>query len=420
MSNNHTKPLSFDHQLFDLIKRESLRQELVLRLIPSENYVSKSVLQATGSILINKYSEGYPGKRYYQGLKIIDELENLVIDRAKSLFGADHANVQPYSGSIAVLACYFAVCEAGDVIMGPSLAHGGHLSHGHNVNITGKLFQAVQYGVNKDTERFDLDEIEQLASKHKPKMIIVGGTAFPRNIDFEGFGQIAKKVSAVLVADMSHVAGLIAGKVYPNPFPYADIMVSTSHKTMRGPRGAFIVCKEEFAKQIDKAVFPLLQGGPHQHTHAGIGVAFFEAAQPAFKDYARNIVENCKALASALIEGGLRLVTGGTDNHLILADVTSLGWDNGKLAAVALEKAGIIVNANMVPYDKGSPMRPSGIRLGTPAITTRGMGKDEMCTIASLIFEVLKNPSITDDQLSKINDSVRNLCLRFPVADHFV
>lgn len=409
-----------DGEVFHLIKQETLRQELVLRLIPSENYASKPVREATGSILTNKYSEGLPGRRYYQGQEYIDKLENLCIERAKAVFNGEHANVQPYSGSIAVLACYFAVCQAGDTVMGPRLDHGGHLSHGHKVNLTGKLFKMVQYGVNQQTEVVDLDEVREQARQARPKMIIVGGTAFPRNFDFPGFAAIAKEVGAVLVADMSHTAGLIAGKAHPQPFPHVDIMVTTSHKTLRGPRGAFIVCKRDWAAKIDTAVFPLLQGGPHQHTQAGVGVALFEAQQPAFREYAANIVRNSKALAQTLMEGGLRLISKGTDNHLILADVTSMGWEGGKPAAVAMEKAGIELNANMIPFDKGSALKPSGIRLGTPALTTRGMGPEEMKIVGDLMLQVLRDPSANEDNLRRVRARVQELCLAFPVPDYFV
>jgi len=414
------KPRVADAEVAALIREEARRQESVLRMIPSENYASKAVMEATGSVLTNKYSEGYAGKRYYQGQPVIDKLETLTIERAKKVFGAEHANVQPYSGSVAVLACYFAVLEAGDKVLGPKLDHGGHLSHGHKVNVTGKIFDVAQYGVSKETENIDLAEVHKLAKEHQPKMIIVGGTAFPRVIDFNAFSEIAREVGAVLLADMSHYSGLIAGGSYPNPFPHADIMVSTSHKTLRGPRGAFILCKEEHAKAVDRAVFPLLQGGPHQHTQAAIAVALFEAMQPAFKEYAEAVVDNCRALADLLAAGGLRIISGGTDNHLILADVTSLGWQNGKDAAVALEEAGIVLNANSIPFDTGTPMKPSGIRFGTPALTTRFMRGDEMKQVAQLMLAVLQNPSIDATALAHVRAQVEDLCRRFPVPDYFV
>ena len=416
---NQNSKKSYDYELFELIKQETLRQELVLRLIPSENYVSKSVLKATGSCLTNKYSEGYPGKRYYQGQQIIDKIERLTIERAKYLFGAEHANVQPYSGSIAVLACYFAVCKPGDTVLAPKLSHGGHLSHGHKANITGNLFNVIQYGVERDSEDFNLNEIELMAKKYIPKMIIVGGTALPRNINFKAFSEIAKNVSAVLLSDMSHTAGLIAGKVHPNPFPYADIAVSTSHKTLRGPRGAFILCKDEFSKKIDKAVFPMLQGGPHQHTQSGICTTFFEAMQPAFQKYSEAVIRNNRLLADILKKNGLRLISNGTDNHLILADVTSLGW-NGPNAAIKLEKAGIIVNSNMIPFDKGTAVSPSGIRLGTPAITTRGFGFDEIKIVGTMIMRVLGNKNCSNEDIKEIRNEIINLTLNFPVPEYFV
>jgi glycine hydroxymethyltransferase len=408
---------SFDAELFSLIKREDLRQESVLRLIPSENYASRPVREATGSILMNKYSEGYPGRRYYQGLGVIDEIERLTIRRACSVFSADHANVQPYSGSIGVLAAYLALAQPGDTIMGPSLDHGGHLSHGHRVNLSSKIFKAVQYGVSRDTETFDFAEIEKIASIHRPRIIVAGGTAFPRAMDYSKFAEIARRVGAYLVADFSHIAGLIAAHEHPQIFPFADVGVATTHKTLRGPRGAIIVCKEEHASAVDRAIFPLIQGGPHQHTQAGIAVALFEAMQPSFKTYIQEVKENTRLLGEALARAGLRLVSGGTDTHLLLTDVSSLGL-TGKQAALALEEAGIIVNANMVPFDTGSALKPSGIRLGAPSVTTRGMKAREMALIAELLLRVLRSPS--DKTVgAEVRAAVREMCAVFPVPDYY-
>jgi len=407
-----------DPELFELLELEKLRQENVLRLIPSENYVSRAVMEATGSILTNKYSEGYPGKRYYQGQEFIDRMELLGIERAKSLFNAEHANIQPYSGSIAVLAAYFAFAEPGDTIMGLSLAHGGHLSHGHSVNISGKLFRSVQYGVSQETERMDYAEILKLALESHPKVILCGGTAYPRIIHFDKFAEIARQVGAFLIADVSHIAGLIAAGQHPQPFPHVDAMVTTSHKTLRGPRGAMILCKKEHASRVDRAVFPLFQGGPHQHTQAGITTALREAMQPEFKTYGERIVVNCAVLAESLKNHGFRIISGGTDTHLMLVDVTTKGI-NGKAAAVLLEKCGIVCNFNMIPFDTGSAKSPSGIRLGTPALTTRGMGRVEMKLIANSILEAVENRD-SDVRLSEIRQKVEDLCRSFPVPDVFV
>jgi glycine hydroxymethyltransferase len=401
-----------DPEIAELIAAEEKRQRDSIRLIASENYVSGAVLAATGSVLTNKYSEGYPGKRYYEGQKYIDQVEQLCIDRAKALFGADHANVQPYSGSPANLAIYFAFVKPGDTVMGMGLPAGGHLTHGWNVSITGSYFRAVQYGVRKDTHRVDFDEVRELARKEKPKLIFCGGTAIPRTIEFAAFGEIAQEVGALLVADIAHIAGLVAGGAHPSPIAIADIVSTTTHKTLRGPRGGMLMCKAQHAKAIDRSVFPGLQGGPHNHTTAGIAVALREAKTDAFKTYAHQIVANAKALAAALVERGFSLVTGGTDNHLILADLTSKNVP-GKVAAKALDAAGIELNYNTVPFDPRKPFDPSGIRLGTPSVTSRGMREPEMKQIAAWMDQVVAAPS--DAALhAKIAGEVKDFCAKFP------
>jgi glycine hydroxymethyltransferase len=401
-----------DPEIAELITAEEKRQRDSIRLIASENYVSGAVLAATGSVLTNKYSEGYPGKRYYEGQKYIDQVEQLCIDRAKALFGADHANVQPYSGSPANLAVYFAFCKPGDAVMGMALPAGGHLTHGWNVSITGSYFRPVQYGVRKDTQRVDLDEVRELARKEKPKLLFCGGTAIPRTIEFNAFHEIAQEVGALLVADIAHIAGLVAGGAHPSPVPVADVVSTTTHKTLRGPRGGMLMCKAQHGKAIDRAVFPGLQGGPHNHTTAGIAVALHEAKTDAFKAYAHQIVANAKALAAALVERGFSLVTGGTDNHLILADLTSKNVP-GKVAAKALDAAGIELNYNTVPFDPRKPFDPSGIRLGTPSVTSRGMREPEMKQIAAWMDQVVSAPS--DAALhARVAGEVRELCAKFP------
>src|SRR5262245_31358306 len=384
----HATLAAVDPEIAELITAEERRQRDKVRLIASENYVSGAVLAATGSVLTNKYSEGYPGKRYYEGQQVIDRVEQLCIDRAKSLFGADHANVQPYSGSPANLAVYFASVKPGDTVMGMGLPAGGHLTHGWNVSITGSYFRSVQYGVRKDTHRIDLDEVRELARKEKPKLLFAGGTAIPRTIDFAAFGEIAREVGAVFVADIAHIAGLVAAGVHPSPVAVADVVSSTTHKTLRGPRGGFLMCKTEHAKAIDRAVFPGLQGGPHNHQTAALAVTLKEASTDAFKTDARQIVANSKALAAALIERGFDLVTGGSDNHLILADLTSKHVP-GKVAAKALDEAGLVLNYNTVPFDPRKPFDPSGVRLGTPAVTSRGMKEPEMRQIAAWLDAVV-------------------------------
>src|SRR5689334_12545405 len=404
-----------DPEIAGLIHDEARRQHDKFRMIPSENYVSLAVLEAVGTVLTNKYSEGYPGRRYYEGQQLIDPLETIAIERAKSLFGADHANVQPYSGSPANLAVYLAFAKPGDTVMGLSLPMGGHLTHGAAPTIGGKWLHPVQYGVRRDTGRIDLDEVRDIALRERPKIIFCGGTALPRTVDFPGFAAIAKEVGAVLVADIAHIAGLIAGGAHPSPVGYAPVITTTTHKTLRGPRGAMILTDAEHASAIDKAVFPGLQGGPHNHTTAGIAVALREAAQPSFRGYAAQVVANAKALASALVDRGYDLVSGGTDNHLLLVDLTSKGVA-GKPAAKALDRAGIELNFNSVPFDPRKPFDPSGIRLGTPAITTRGLTEEHMPQLAAWIDEAIIAASKDDEAaLDRIAAEVRDLLAAFPI-----
>ncbi|GAB3917354.1 serine hydroxymethyltransferase [Microlunatus endophyticus] len=370
-----------DPQLADLVAREEQLQSRTLRLIPSENYVSAAVLRASGTVLQNKYSEGYPGRRYYEGQQVIDQIERLARSRAERLFGVDHANVQPYSGSPANLAVYLAFAEPGDAVLGMSLPMGGHLTHGWKVSATGRWFTGVQYDVRRDTGRIDLDQVRDLAREHRPRILICGGTAIPRTIDFAGFAAIAQEVGAVLVADIGHIAGLVVGGAHPSPVGHAPVITTTTHKTLRGPRGAMILTDNDHAKAVDRAVFPGLQGGPHNHTTAAIAVALHEAAQPPFADYARAVVANAQALAAELITRGYQLVSGGTDNHLILIDLTTKGVP-GKIAAQGLDRAGLVTNYNTVPYDPRPPFDPSGLRIGTPALTSRGIGVDQMPIIA--------------------------------------
>ena len=397
-----------DPEIAQLIAAEERRQRDCLRLIPSENYVSHAVLAATGSVLTNKYSEGYPGKRYYEGQIYIDQVETIAIERAKSLFGAAHANVQPYSGSPANLAVYLAFLQPGDTVMGMHLASGGHLTHGWNVSITGKYFRAAQYTVAKESGRIDYDAVRDLARVEKPKLLFAGGTAIPRIIDFAAFAEIAREVGAVFCADIAHIAGLIAAGVHPSPVPHADVVTTTTHKTLRGPRGGMILCREEHAKAIDRAVFPGLQGGPHNHTTAGIAVALREAATPAFKQYGAQIVKNAQALAGGLNERGFDLVSGGTDNHLILCDLTNKGVP-GKVAARALDQAGIVCNYNSVPFDPRKPFDPSGIRLGTPALTSRGMDEADMRQVGLWIDEVVSHPE-DESVRARVRGAVKELC----------
>ncbi|MEM4348751.1 MAG: serine hydroxymethyltransferase [Candidatus Anstonellaceae archaeon] len=402
-----------DPEIYSLVRQELERQRKSLELIPSENFASLAVLQAQGSVLTNKYSEGYPGKRYYGGNQFIDGCETLAIERAKKIFHAEHANVQPHSGSQANMAVYFALLQPKDKIMGLNLSHGGHLTHGSPVNFSGKLYQIVPYSVHPQTHLLDFDRIEKLALSEKPKMIVAGFTAYPRQVDFKRFAEIAQRVGAYFMVDMAHIAGLIAGGVHPQPFPHADVVTSTTHKTLRGPRGAIILCKKEFQEKIDKAVFPGLQGGPLDHAIAAKAVCFKEAMQPEFAEYARRVVENAQALAEALMEEGMTLVSGGTDTHLILVDLTKLKI-TGKDAQNALDEVGITVNKNTIPYDPLPPFVTSGIRLGTPALTTRGMGKSEMKEIAKMINKICRSPQ--DEELKKkIRQEVLELTASFPL-----
>ncbi len=404
-----------DPEIAGLIEAEGRREHEKARLIASENYASVAVLEASGSVLTNKYSEGYPGRRYYEGQQFADVVETLAIDRARALFGVAHANVQPYSGSPANLAVYLAFARPGDTIMGMSLPMGGHLTHGWPVSVTGKWFRSVQYGVRHDTGRLDLDEVRDLARRERPKLIFCGGTAIPRTIDFPAFAQIAAEAGAVLVADVAHIAGLIAGGAHPSPVGHAGVITTTTHKTLRGPRGAMIMSTAEHASALDRAVFPGLQGGPHDHTTAAIAVALHEAAQPSFRDYARQIVRNARALAAELTARGYDLVSGGTDNHLILVDLTRQGI-GGKPAAKALDRAGIELNYNTVPFDQRKPFDPSGIRLGTPAITTRGLREEHMAPLAAWIDTAI-TAATKDDQatLDRIAAEVRELLSGYPI-----
>ena len=399
-----------DHEINELIAAERRRQLETLCLIPSENHASPAVLAASGSVLIDKYSEGYPGRRYYQGNAVIDGVERLAARRAEALFGVEHANVQPLSGAPANLAVYAAFLEPGDTVLGMSLEAGGHLTHGWGVSVTGKWFRAVRYGVRRDTGRIDLDEVRELALRERPKLIWCGGTAIPRLIDFAGFAEIAREAGAVLAADVAHIAGLIAGGAHPSPVGHADVVSTTTHKTLRGPRGAMLMSAAEHAPALDRAVFPGLQGGPHENTIAAIAVALHEAAQPGFSDYAHAIVANAAALADALLERGFDLVSGGTDNHLLLVDLTNRGI-GGRPAAEALERAGLVLNYNAVPFDPRKPLDPSGIRLGTPAVTTRGLGTDHMRTLARWIDEAIGAGEAT---LDRIRAEVRELAGAFP------
>ena len=403
-----------DPEIAGLINGEARRQSEKMRLIPSENYVSLAVLEACGTVLTNKYSEGYPGRRYYEGQQFIDPIETIAIERAQALFGVDHANVQPYSGSPANLAVYLAFAQPGDPIMGMSLPMGGHLTHGAAVSVGGRWFRPVQYGVRRDTGRIDFDEVRDLALRERPKVIFAGGTAVPRTIDFPAFAEIAAEAGAVLVADIAHIAGLIAGGAHPSPVGYAPVITTTTHKTLRGPRGAMIMTDAEHASPIDKAVFPGLQGGPHNHTTAAIAVALHEAATPSFRAYAAQVVANAAALAVALQERGYDLVSGGTDNHLLLVDLTSKGI-GGKPAAKALDRAGIELNFNTVPFDTRRPFDPSGIRLGTPAITTRGLTEQHMPQLAAWMDEAITAAAKDDEgPLERIAAEIRDLLTAFP------
>jgi glycine hydroxymethyltransferase len=418
----HQPPLphleSTDPEIAALVESEARRQFDKLRMIPSENYVSVAVLEASGSVLTNKYSEGYAGRRYYEGQQFVDPIELVAIGRAKDLFGVDHANVQPYSGAPANLAVYLAFANPGDTVMGMALPMGGHLTHGWAVSVTGKWFRSVQYAVRADTGRVDLDEVRDLALKEHPKIIFCGGTAIPRIIDFAGFAQIASEAGALLVADMAHIAGLVAGGAHPSPVGHADVITTTTHKTLRGPRGAMIMTKAEHASAIDRAVFPGLQGGPHDHTTAAIAVALKEAATPEFSAYAHQVVANSRVLAASLTERGYSLVSGGSDNHLILIDLTRQDI-GGKPAARALDRAGIEVNYNTVPFDTRRPFDPSGIRIGTPAITTRGLTTEHMPAVAAWIDEAI-SAAIKDDDaaIERVAAAVRELLASFPMPGY--
>jgi glycine hydroxymethyltransferase len=411
--NWHEPPLAdVDPEIAALILEEERREADTLRLIASENYVSRAVLEASGSVLTNKYSEGYPRKRYYEGQQSIDPVEELACQRVAKLFGMDHVNVQPYSGSPANLAVYLATMQAGDTVMGLGLPSGGHLTHGHTVSITGRYFKSVPYGLRASDDRIDLDQVRALARENRPKLIWCGTTAYPRELDFKSFGEIAKEVGAVLAADIAHIAGLVVAGVHPSPAGIADIVTSTTHKTFRGPRGGMIMCTKEFAAVVDKAVFPGLQGGPHNHTTAGIAVAAKEASHPSFKDYAKQIVVNAKALAEALLERGFRLITGGTDNHLILIDLTNKNV-TGKVAAKALDRAGIVANYNAIPNDPRKPFDPSGLRMGTPAVTSRGMKVPEMKRLAEMMGQVVAAPA-DEALLARLAGEVKEMCRGFP------
>ena len=402
-----------DRELFDIIRREEERQNTTLQLIASENFASREVMAATGSVLTNKYSEGYPGKRYYGGNYVIDEVEDLARRRACELFGAEHANVQPHSGANANLAAYLAVLEVGDTVLGMRLDQGGHLTHGSPVNVSGRLYNFVSYGVTESDERLDLDQLAALAEEHRPKMIVAGATAYSRIIDPVPIKRIAESVGALFLFDAAHLAGLIAGGVHPNPVGVADIVTFTTHKTLRGPRGGAIVCNVDLAQTIDKAVFPGLQGGPLEHVIAAKAVAFKEASQPEFADYAAQVIRNARALAAGLAAEGFRIVSGGTDNHLMLVDLRSFDPDlTGKVAQEALDRAGITLNKNTVPGDPRSPFVTSGLRIGTPAVTTAGMREPEMAEVAALISRVLRNPDDTGE-LATVRDEVAVLCSKF-------
>jgi glycine hydroxymethyltransferase len=404
-----------DPQIASLVDAENARQRDSVRLIASENYVSAAVLEATGTVLTNKYSEGYPGKRYYEGQQVIDQVETLAIERAKALFGVEHANVQPYSGSPANLAVYLAFLAPGDTVMGMALPAGGHLTHGWSVSATGKWFRAVQYGVRKDTGRVDMDEVRELAQAERPKLIFCGGTAIPRTIDFPAFAEIAHEVGAVLVADIAHIAGLVAGGAHPTPVGHADVITTTTHKTLRGPRGAMIMSTAEHAKALDKAVFPGLQGGPHNHTTAAIAVALQEASTEDFRRYAHAIVDNARALADGLTARGFNLVSGGTDNHLLLVDLENKSIP-GKQAARALDRAGIELNYNTVPFDPRKPFDPSGVRLGTAAVTSRGMDTGDMDRVAGWIDQVIDAEKAGDDAgVEKVAAEVHEFARSFPM-----
>jgi glycine hydroxymethyltransferase len=402
----------FDHEIYEAIRLETERQEFKLELIASENMVSEAVIEAIGSVLTNKYAEGYPGRRYYGGCECVDIAERLAIERAKELFGCDHVNVQPHSGSQANMAVYFSVLKPGDTIMGMDLSHGGHLTHGSPVNFSGQFFNVIFYGVRKDDQRIDMDQVRDLAKRHRPALIVLGASAYPRVIDFEAFREIADEVGAKIMADIAHIAGLVVAGLHPSPVPVSEFVTTTTHKTLRGPRGGMIMCREEFARAIDKKVFPGIQGGPLMHVIAAKAVSFKEALTPTFNEYQSQIVANARALAGSLIDRGYELVSGGTDTHLMLVDLTKKGI-TGKEAEEALVKAGITVNKNTIPFETRSPFVTSGIRIGVPAVTTRGMREKEMRLIAELTDRSIQNRG-DEAVLSKIKCEVKELCLSFP------
>ena len=403
-----------DAEVFHAVRGERVRQQFGLELIASENYTSAAVMAAQGTVLTNKYAEGYPGRRYYGGCEFVDQVETLAIARARKLFGAQHVNVQPHSGAQANMAVFLAALQPGDTIMGLDLAHGGHLTHGMKLNFSGKYFQVVSYGVKADDHRIDYDALAAKAREAKPKLLIAGASAYPRQLDFAAFGEIARSVGAKLLVDMAHIAGLVAAKEHPDPVPHAEFVTTTTHKTLRGPRGGMILCREEFAKPIDMAVFPGIQGGPLMHVIAGKAVAYGEALQPEFTTYIRRVIANAKVLGAELQRAGYMVVSGGTDTHLLLVDVCGKAGVTGKVAEHALDAAGITVNKNMIPYDPRKPLDPSGVRFGTPALTTRGMGEAEMKQVGRWITDVLDRPT-DDDLLARVRGSVRELCEQFPV-----
>ncbi len=405
--------IDVDPEIAEVIRLETQRQASKLELIASENFVSEAALEAAGSPLTNKYAEGYPGKRYYGGCEFVDQAESLAIERAKQLFGADHVNVQPHSGSQANMAAYFAVLEPGDTLLGLNLAHGGHLTHGSPVNFSGRFFKIVPYGVDRETERIDMAEVRRLAREHRPKLIVTGGSAYPRTLNFAAFREVADEVGALLMADIAHPAGIIAAGLHPSPIPYCDLVTTTTHKTLRGPRGGMIMCKEAHAAAVNKSIFPGMQGGPLMHIIAAKAVAFKEALTPEFRAYQKQITGNATALAEALLAFGFRLVSGGTDTHLMLVDLTSKGL-TGKAAETALDRAGITVNKNAIPFDVKPPTITSGIRLGTPALTTRGLREAEMRQVAGLIAEVLADVENSNRQ-AHVAGQVRELCAEFPL-----
>ncbi len=402
-----------DSAIYDIIQKETDRQEYGIELIASENYTSKAVMEAMGSVLTNKYSEGYVGKRYYGGNEVIDEMEQLAIDRCKELFGCEHVNIQPLSGSPANAAVYLAVLKPGDKVLGLKLDHGGHLSHGHPVNFSGMLYNFVQYEVEKDTGRIDMDKVREIALREKPKMILAGFSAYSRNLDWKRFKEIADEVGAITMADISHIAGLIAGKALESPVPYFDIVTTTTHKTLRGPRAAIIMCKEEYAKAIDKGLFPGMQGGPHDHINAGKAVAFYEALQPEFQEYARNVIKNAQAMANELMKRGYKIISDGTDNHLMVVDMTSKGV-SGKESEVVLEKVGISTSRSTIPFDTRKPFDPSGLRIGTAAITTRGFTEEDSVKVADIIDRTIQARN-DEEALKQIREEIIALCKAHPL-----